>query len=178
MGQSWCPFSWIVLTKTVLSVTKDMLAAGLDGNCCTSMAWWRHQMETFPRYWPFVRGIHRSPVNSPHKDQWSAWVNNCEAGNLRHHRAHHDVTAMETFSKMCSYCFKTRHWICDAFWIYIYMSTAKTISSFTYFRAMRSGVNFEIYTYIYIWIDITLIEKRRRCVITDNTMHITNVLWA
>ena len=27
---------------------------------------WKH----FPRYWPFVRGIHRSPVNSPHKDQW------------------------------------------------------------------------------------------------------------
>ena len=24
----------------------------------------------FPRYWTFVRGIHRSPVNSPHKDQW------------------------------------------------------------------------------------------------------------
>ena len=22
------------------------------------------------RDWPFVRGIHRSPVNSPHKDQW------------------------------------------------------------------------------------------------------------
>ena len=27
---------------------------------------WEH----FPRYWPFVRGIHRSPVNSPHKGQW------------------------------------------------------------------------------------------------------------
>ena len=27
---------------------------------------WKH----FPRYWPFVRGIHRTPVNSPHKDQW------------------------------------------------------------------------------------------------------------
>ena len=26
---------------------------------------WKH----FPRYWPFVRGIHRSPVNSPHNDQ-------------------------------------------------------------------------------------------------------------
>ena len=26
---------------------------------------------TFSRYWPFfVRGIHRSPVNSPHKGQW------------------------------------------------------------------------------------------------------------
>ena len=28
------------------------------------------QIEHFPRYWPFVRGIHRSPVNSPHKGQW------------------------------------------------------------------------------------------------------------
>ena len=27
---------------------------------------WRH----FPRYWSFVRRIHRSPVNSPHKGQW------------------------------------------------------------------------------------------------------------
>ena len=26
---------------------------------------WKH----FPRYWPFVRGIHRSPVNSPHRGQ-------------------------------------------------------------------------------------------------------------
>ena len=38
----------------------------------------------FPRYWPFVRRIHRSPVNSPHKGQWRgalmfclicAWIN-------------------------------------------------------------------------------------------------------
>ena len=27
---------------------------------------WKH----FPRYWPFVRGIHGSPVKSPHKGQW------------------------------------------------------------------------------------------------------------
>ena len=27
---------------------------------------WKH----FPRYWPFGREIHRSPVNSPHKGQW------------------------------------------------------------------------------------------------------------
>ena len=26
---------------------------------------WKH----FPRYWPFVWGIHRSPVDSPHKGQ-------------------------------------------------------------------------------------------------------------
>ena len=62
---------------------------------------WRH----FPRYWPFVRGIHRSPVNSPHKGQWrgalmfsliwvwiNGWVNNLEAGDSRRH--HCDVTVM------------------------------------------------------------------------------------
>ena len=27
--------------------------------------WWH-----FPRYWPFVWGTHRWPVNSPHKGQW------------------------------------------------------------------------------------------------------------
>ena len=32
---------------------------------------WKH----FPHYWPFVRGIHRSPVNSTHKGQWrGAWM--------------------------------------------------------------------------------------------------------
>ena len=64
---------------------------------------WKH----FPRYWPFVRGIHRSPVNSLHEGQWRgalmfsliyAWinaqVNNREAGDLRRYRAHNDVTVM------------------------------------------------------------------------------------
>ena len=60
---------------------------------------WKH----FPRYWPFVRGIHRSPVNYPHKGQWRgafmfslicARVNNGEAGDLRRHRAHYDVIVM------------------------------------------------------------------------------------
>ena len=32
--------------------------------------WWRFHIETFPRYWPSVRGIRQSSVNSPHKDQW------------------------------------------------------------------------------------------------------------
>ena len=27
---------------------------------------WKH----FPHYWPFVRGIHQSLVDSPHKGQW------------------------------------------------------------------------------------------------------------
>ena len=64
---------------------------------------WKH----FPRYWPFVRRIHRSPVNSPHKGQWrgalmftlictriNGWVNNREAGDLRRYRTHYDVIVM------------------------------------------------------------------------------------
>ena len=75
--------------------------------------WWRHQMEVFPRYWPFVRGIHRWPVNSPHKCQrrgvlmfslicaWiNGWVNNRETGDFRRHRAHYDVTVMPKRHKM------------------------------------------------------------------------------
>ena len=54
-----------------------------------------------------MRGIHWSPVNSPHKGQWrgalmlssicawiNGWVNNRDAGDLRRHRAHYDVTVM------------------------------------------------------------------------------------
>ena len=64
---------------------------------------WKH----FPRNWSFVRGIHRSSVNSPHKGLWRGdlmfslicpWINGCvnngEAGDLRRHCAHYDVTAM------------------------------------------------------------------------------------
>ena len=59
--------------------------------CHDDVIKWKH----FPRHWPFVWGIHRSPVNSPHKGQWrgalmfslvcawiNGWVNNSEAGDL------------------------------------------------------------------------------------------------
>ena len=66
---------------------------------------WKH----FPRYWPVVRGIHRSPVNSWHKGQWCGalmislicdWINNWvknnrEAGDLIRHHAHYDVIVMK-----------------------------------------------------------------------------------
>ena len=75
---------------------------------------WRH----FPRYWSFVRGIHRCPVKSPHKGQWrgalsfslicawiNGWVNNRKAGDLRRHRAHYDVSVMKMFSALLTFCF-------------------------------------------------------------------------
>ena len=63
-------------------------------------------MSTLPT---FVRGSHRSPVNSPHKGgQWhgslmfslictwtSGCVNNWDDGDLRRHRAHYDITVMQ-----------------------------------------------------------------------------------
>ena len=71
---------------------------------------WKH----FPPYWPFVRGIHRWPMNSPHKGQWRGALifsslcaringseNNGDAGDLRRHRTHYDVTAMQK-NMVCS----------------------------------------------------------------------------
>ena len=65
------------------------------------------KLNHFPRHWPFVRGIHRSPLNSPQKCQWrgalmfslicawiNGWVNNRETSNFKRHRAHYDVTVM------------------------------------------------------------------------------------
>ena len=49
----------------------------------------------FPRYWPFLRGIHRSLVDSPHKGITICWANNRDAGDLRRHHAHYDVTVIE-----------------------------------------------------------------------------------
>ena len=69
--------------------------------------WWRHQMETFSALLALCAG--NSPVTGefPHKGQWrgalmfylicactNGWVNNLDAGDLRRHRAHYDVTVM------------------------------------------------------------------------------------
>ena len=86
-------------------------------NCNVTYAWleytsclphddvfkWKH----LPRYWPFVRGIHRSPVDSLHKGQcrisliisltcdWTyGWAINRNAGDSRHHHTHYVVTVM------------------------------------------------------------------------------------
>ena len=61
---------------------------------------WKH----FPRYWPFLRGIHRSSVNSPHKGQtrgalmfpfFCAWANGWTDDDvLGRHYIHYDVTVI------------------------------------------------------------------------------------
>ena len=96
----------------------------------------------FPRYWPFVRGIHRSPMNSPHKGQWrealmfslictwiNGWVNNRDAGHLRRHRVHYDVTTTLVFLMICTF------WIImTVIYIVHFLTTSSTNSfSFTFF---------------------------------------------
>ena len=75
-------------TKMTQVIESLLLGLGKQG-----LAWWRYQMETF--------------VNFPHRGQWrwdlmfylicawlNGWGNNGKACDLRHHRAHYDVTVM------------------------------------------------------------------------------------
>ena len=56
----WDWMCWPVLNKDCNIVTPDHMP------CHDDVMKWKH----FPRYWQFVRGIHRWPVNSSHKGQW------------------------------------------------------------------------------------------------------------
>ena len=86
-----CTYLCLVIRNMLLPVHNDVIK-------------WKH----FQRYWPFVLGIHRSPVNSPHQGQWRGalmfslictWINaranNHGAGDLKRHRAHYDVILMD-----------------------------------------------------------------------------------
>ena len=65
------------------------------------LLWWRHDIESFPHYWSFVRGTIRSTNDFPHKgrvmqsftisfvDSLNNSLKNSRAtGDLRHHGAH------------------------------------------------------------------------------------------
>ena len=95
-------------------------------------SWWRHQMEAFLRYWPFVRGINRSPVNSRQKGQWrgalmfslicartNTWANHRDAGDLRRHCFHYDVTVMNWSLSSTRKEFNYLHDINGAIWLEI-----------------------------------------------------------
>ena len=130
--QIWGPLhdrTWVGVIRTVISICHlgvvfakvfHYIIYVLKSTC---RGWiWAIMMTSsnghiFPRYWPFVRGIHRSPVNSPHKGQWrgalmfcficvwkNGWVNNREAADLRRYHAHHDVSVMVIADlKKCQY---------------------------------------------------------------------------
>ena len=64
---------WNVFQRWFVENSMEMKAV----QCCLFFTWHRatmnmmtSSMKTFPRYWPFVRRIHRTPVNSSHEGQW------------------------------------------------------------------------------------------------------------
>ena len=98
---------------------------------------WKH----FPRYWPFMRGIHRSSVNSPHKGKWrgalmfplicvwiNGWVNNREAGDLRRHRPlyHFIVMLYHVFALECILVFISSIWTSNIFQQWRHYETSET----------------------------------------------------
>ena len=90
---------------------------------------WKH----FPCYRPFVREIHRPPVNFPHKGQWcgalmfslicpwtNGWVNSRDTGDLRRHRAHYGFIVMSYAPRLhgiaiCSTPFGNQHSGCHTY---------------------------------------------------------------
>ena len=111
--------SMLMLKLTVfVDFIYTVIDLNITGEFADSLGWndWFHddiiKWKNFLRYWPFVMEIHWSPVDSPHKGQWCgalmfslicAWTNDRanirDAGDLRCHHTHYDVTLM------CHYTF-------------------------------------------------------------------------
>ena len=79
------------------------------------LPWWRHQMEHVSAKLALCEG--NSPVNYPHKVLWlgalrfsltcvwtNSWVNNLDAGDLRRHCAHYNVTVILNTSPVLLPC--------------------------------------------------------------------------
>ena len=103
-GLGWC--SWLaVIHHPIYSKTRRSFPG-------TALFLFAHddviKWKYFPRHWPFVRGIHRSPTNSPPKVEWRGalvfslicgWKNNREnnirdADDLGRYRDHYNVIVM------------------------------------------------------------------------------------
>ena len=118
MTTAWGKLSRTALVFNYLSVTRWRHSKCPQRNRVhDDVIKWKH----FPRYWPFVQGINRSPVNSPHEGQWrgalmfsficvwiNGWVNNRETGDLRRQCAHYDVIVMGIWSVKTAKA--TSHW--------------------------------------------------------------------
>ena len=78
-----------------------------EWSCQVRSLLWLHddviKLKHFPCSRPFVREIHWSPVNFPHKGQWrgalihawnDSWANNGDTGELRRYRGYYDLIVM------------------------------------------------------------------------------------
>ena len=104
-GSFWV---WAEPSSLIDWVYKQEWSLHMQAVSVTISPWWRHQMETFSALMALCAG--NSPVTGEFPAQrpvtrsfdvfsiwdWmNGWVNNREAGDLRPHRAHYDVTVMK-----------------------------------------------------------------------------------
>ena len=61
ISKFWKPLGSSVWYRYITVWLETVVSRTTKAEHRSQFAWWRHQMETFPRYWPFVRGIHRLP---------------------------------------------------------------------------------------------------------------------
>ena len=93
---SWNFPQWIAIyTPRIMHTYHEVLAQ------LNRIPWWRHQMETLSALLALSEGnppltggfpSQRPVTRSFDVSLCCAWTNNCDAGVLRRHRAHHDVT--------------------------------------------------------------------------------------
>ena len=100
-----CEYHIVIKRCTCTSLADRQIADWLHDDIIK----WKH----FPRYWPFVRGTHRSSVTGSRwisltkasdAELWcfflsalwiNGWASNHGAGDLRRHRAHYDGIIMD-----------------------------------------------------------------------------------
>ena len=107
-------FVFILYCRNIVEILRDCLCAHMSISPSEIVAnkdiytrLMMTQMEAFSALLVICSGNSPVPVNSPHKGQWrgalmfslmctriNSWINNGEAGDLRRHRAHYDVTVM------------------------------------------------------------------------------------
>ena len=109
---------------------RDTLYTGASLHNCIS--WWRHQLETFPLNWPFVRGIHRSPGEFPSqrpvtqsfdvffdlplnkrlsKQSWDWWFETPSRPLWRHCNVRHQYGSHRVFADKLIYALNVYLWV-------------------------------------------------------------------
>ena len=62
--------AWSIISGITFVIFTEASLVAWQWLCGLLIPWWRHQMAIFSALLAILRGIHRSPVNSPHKGQW------------------------------------------------------------------------------------------------------------
>ena len=97
-------FIHVFCEKKIASSRRSCLLSAVSSNeSITVYSWWRHQMETFPRYWSF-KGAGNSPATDEFPSQrpvmrsfdvlFDLGLNNRLGKHSWRHRVHYDVTTM------------------------------------------------------------------------------------